>query len=81
MSNEPRDYLEMTFRSIQCFSNDGQFRPDELEELLQIALRDGKIDDNEKRVLQNIFSRLTPEELTPEMKEKMEAVRNQFKIQ
>ena len=78
MSKESRDYLEMSFRSIQCFSNDGRMLPDELGELVQIALRDGVIDDNEKRVLRNIFSRLTPAELTEEMKEKIEAIKSQI---
>ena len=64
---EPRDYLEMSFRSIECFSNDGKLDAKELGEIFDIALRDGVIDDNEKRVLKNIISRLTPEELDEAM--------------
>ena len=36
---EPRDYLEMTFRSIQCFANDGRLDVHELGALLDIAER------------------------------------------
>ena len=37
--SESRDYLEMTFRSIQCFSNDGRLDAQELKALLEIAER------------------------------------------
>jgi len=63
------DYIELTYRSITCFSNDGQLMKDELQDLLAVALRDGVVDDDEKRVLQNIFNRLTASELTAEMNE------------
>ena len=80
MSKESKDYLEMTFKSIVCFANDGKLLVSELEELLKIALRDGVVDDNEKRVLKNIFSRLTPSELTKEMQEKIDEIRSKFGI-
>ncbi len=75
MAQESRDYLEMAFRSIECFSNDGKLCVDELDKLVNIALRDGVVDENEKRVLRNIFSRLTPAELTPEMLLRIEQLR------
>jgi len=67
MTKEPRDYLEITYRSIQCFSNDGVLLVPELDELVTIALRDGVVDDNEKRVLGSIIAKLGPADLTPEM--------------
>ncbi len=75
MSN---DYLELTYQSIQCFANDGKLLPDELEELLSIALRDGVVDEDEKRVLNNIFGKLNSEELTQEMQEKISSIKNQY---
>ena len=60
---EPRDYLEMTFRSIQCFANDGRLDLHELGALLDIAERDGAIDDNEIRVLKKIIAQIKPEEI------------------
>lgn len=56
MTDENRDYLEMTFRSIDCFA-DGRLNVGELQTLIDIAQRDGVVDENEKRVLRNIFSR------------------------
>ena len=44
---ESRDYLEMSFRSIQCFSNDGKLDAFELDKIVEIAEKDGVIDQNE----------------------------------
>jgi hypothetical protein len=68
---EARDYLEMSFRSIQCFSNDGKLDAHELAKILEIAEKDGKIDNNEMRVLQNIIARIKPNEVDAAMKQKM----------
>lgn len=75
MSTESRDYLEMAFRSIQCFANDGRLLVHELQEIFDIAMRDGVVDQNEKRILQNIFARLDASELTGEMVEKISQIR------
>ena len=72
---ESRDYLELTFRSINCFANDGRLDATELGELMAIALRDGVIDDNEKRVLANIVGRLSENELDTEMTNKVAEVK------
>ncbi len=78
MAKECRDYLEMTFKSIQCFANDGKLLVDELESLVNIALRDGVVDANEKRVLAEIISRLTPSELTHGMLEKVQEIKQKY---
>lgn len=72
--SEPRDYLEMSFRSIQCFANDGRLDVQELGSLLDIAERDGVIDDNEIRVLKNIVARIKPEEIDQPMQDKIAQV-------
>ena len=71
---EPRDYLEMTFRSIQCFANDGRLAVHELGALLDIAERDGAIDDNEIRVLKKIIAQIKPEEIDQAMRDKLAEV-------
>lgn len=68
---ESRDYLEMSFRSIQCFSNDGKLDAAEFGKILKIAEKDGVIDNNEMRVLKNIISRIKPHELNDAMRVKM----------
>lgn len=72
---ESRDYLEMSFKSINCFSNDGKLDAQELGKILAIAERDGEIDQNEIRVLRNIISRIKPSEVDTAMKAKLEEIR------
>ncbi|MGH1441636.1 MAG: hypothetical protein ACRBBR_16095 [Cellvibrionaceae bacterium] len=56
--SESRDYLEMSFRSIECFTDDGRIDAIELGKLLDIAEKDGEIDQNEIRVLRGISNRV-----------------------
>lgn len=69
-----RDYLELSFRSIQCFADDGKLDAKELGELVRIAERDGVIDENEIRVLRNIISRIKPEEVDDAMKRRLSEI-------
>lgn len=69
--SESRDYLEITYKSINCFANDGKLDAGELGKLLAIAERDGVIDDNEKRVLRAIVKRVNPSEIDSEMQKKL----------
>ena len=69
---ESRDYLELSFRSIQCFANDGRLDANELGKLIEIAERDGVIDQNEIRVLRNIVAKIKPHEVDAGMKQKLQ---------
>ncbi|UTA48057.1 hypothetical protein L1F30_00615 [Simiduia sp. 21SJ11W-1] len=69
--SEPRDYLEITYKSINCFANDGKLDAGELGKLLAIAERDGVIDENEKRVLRAIVKRVNPSEIDADMQNKL----------
>ena len=77
---ESRDYLEMAFRSIQCFADDGKLLVHELESLVDIARRDGVVDGNEKRILQGIIERLNPAELTEAMQAKVAELRSELQF-
>lgn len=76
--SENRDYLEMTFHSINCFADDGTLDAKELQQILNIALKDGVMDDNEKRVLANIIGRLNDAELDGELLAKVEEIRTVY---
>lgn len=75
---ENRDYLEMSFQSINCFSDDGKLDAVELRKIFNIALRDGVVDQNEMRVLRQIIAKLKPEELNAEMLEMIESIKNEI---
>lgn len=72
---ESRDYLEMTFQSINCFADDGVIDHKELQSIFAIAMRDGVVDDNEKRVLKNIIGKIKPAELNDSMLAQLEEIR------
>lgn len=71
---EKRDYLEIAFRSIECFSNDGKLDVDELTKIVHIAERDGVIDPNEIRVLKSIIAKIKPGEIDRAMQEKLQEI-------
>ncbi len=77
-TKESRDYLEMSFKSINCFSDDGKLDAVELGNIFDIARRDGVVDENEKRVLRQIISRLNAAELDSDMLAKLEDIKNQI---
>jgi len=76
---EARDYLEMSFRSIQCFANDGRLDAAELGKIIAIAEKDGVIDQNEIRVLRNIVARIKPHEVDAVMKQKLMELSDKLK--
>ena len=51
-------HLEIALASIRCFTDDGKLDLGELNFLLGLALRDEKVDDDEKRVLGDIFKQV-----------------------
>lgn len=75
---ESRDYLEMSFQSINCFSDDGKLDAVELRKIFNIALRDGVVDQNEIRVLRQIIAKLKPGELNAEMLDMIESIKNEI---
>lgn len=66
--SESRDYLEMSFKSIEFFAQDGRLHAHELQQLYDLAMRDGKLDANEVRVLKSVIDRILPHELDDAMK-------------
>lgn len=80
MNKENRDYLEMSYRSIRCFADDVTLSLAELDSLVSIAMRDGVVDENEKRVLAAIIKRLNPGELTPAMLARIAQLRQKLEM-
>ena len=72
--SENRDYLELTFRSINCFADDGRLDSGELKKLYAIANRDGVVDENEKRVLKNIIARVSESEMDNALQETINSI-------
>lgn len=73
-----KSHHEIALSSIQCFSNDGTLDLGELNFLLGLALRDDIIDEDEKRVLRNIFSRVLQDEVQPVVWERIQEARKRY---
>ena len=60
---------------LVAFANDGVIDTGELEMMKRLALSDGKVDADECRVLEAIFSRVDPEKTKPEVMEEIQRFR------
>ena len=71
-------HLEIAYSSIRVFADDGKVDLGELNFLLGLALRDGEIDDEEKRVLRNIFKQARDTNLSPRVEGRIREVENRY---
>ena len=65
---------------LVVFANDSTIDENELHFLEKLALEDNQIDEDEKKVLKNIFERVSDEELTKKVLEEIKEFRDKYKI-
>lgn len=70
----------MVFTAKNIFADDGTIDAAELNFMLGLALRDGKIDEDEKTVLRQTFDRVKQENVSPGTWERIQEVRKQYEI-
>lgn len=75
---ESRDYLDISVHAAKCFLDDGRIDEHELQALLDIAERDGGIDANEIRVLENVIARIRPDELSEPVRERIAEIQSRL---
>ncbi len=73
-------YLELAYSSIKIFADDGTVDLGELNFLLGLALKDGEIDEDEKRVLGNIFKHAEKTKLSLAARARIREVRRKYSI-
>lgn len=73
-------HLEIAIASIRCFTDDGRLDIGELNFLLGLALRDNKIDPDEKRVLADIFAKVRSGDVDPKVWERIQQVKSRYDI-
>lgn len=78
--NKGPSHIELAYSSIAVFADDGKLDLAELNFLLGIALRDNHIDDNERAVLKSIFERLTPSEMSAQVRRRIQEVSQQHNL-
>lgn len=72
---KPHSHIEIAYSSIKVFTNDGRMDLGELNFLLGLALRDGQVDEDEKRVLRKVFSQAEQTALDPRVAERIAEAR------
>jgi hypothetical protein len=73
-------HLQIASAAMGVFANDGTLDSRELDYLLSLALKDGTVDDDEKRVLAGILDRVPRREVSPELWARIGQVRKQHGI-
>ena len=79
-SPEGSSYLELAYSSVKIFGNDGKVDMGELNFLLGLALKDGQIDDDERRVLRNIFQHAEKTDLNLAVRARIREARRKHSI-
>lgn len=72
---QAKSHIEIAFRSIAVFADDGQLDIGEINFLLGLALRDEIVDEDEKRVLGQIFAQAEKGRVPPNVQARIEEVR------
>ena len=75
-----KSHLTIAALSIRCFTDDGTLDLKELDQLLGIALLDKVIDDDERRVLRNIYFNISEGYVDKETWVKMKRIRRKYEI-
>jgi hypothetical protein len=58
-----KSHIKIALESFEYFQNDGKLDADELKKLMDIALLDNEIDDDEKTILLEVIKRIKPEDI------------------
>lgn len=73
-------HFDIALASIHLFTDDGRLDAGELDRLLELALRDGRVDDEEKRVLDSIFRQAEQAGVAPAVAERIARARQHHGI-
>jgi len=76
----PMSHHEIALSSIECFSNDGTLDLNELSFLMGLALRDDRVDDDERRVLSNIFKQVSRDDVSDVVWQRILAIKEKYEI-
>lgn len=71
---------ELAYVSLAAFADDGTLDMEEIDGLLHVALRDGKITDGEKEVLRGVFNRVLEQDVSGEVWDRIQQVRSEYGI-
>lgn len=74
------EYYNIGYASIKVFGDDGTLDIQELNFLLGLALKDNKIDENEKQALKRIFDKVVKNDVTQKVWERIQSICEKYDI-
>ena len=77
---ELQPHLSLALASVKCFTDDGTLNLSEVNYLLSLAEADGHVDDEEKRVLANIFGKVNRDSVSLKTWKRIVAIRRDLGI-
>ena len=75
-----RDFLKMAYRALDAFDDQG--RPDmaSFDDLIEIALRDGIFDGDEKRVMREVIARVDLSAISPDKQARLREIQDKYEL-
>lgn len=77
-STEYPSHLQIAQAALQVLADDGILDLPEVDYLLALAMRDGAVDPDERRVLRRIFDEIPLHAIAPEARERLREIRRDF---
>lgn len=77
---QAKSHIEIAFQSIPVFADDGQLDIGEINFLLGLALRDQTVDEDERRVLGQIFAQAEKGHVPANVQARIDEVREKHDI-
>jgi len=78
--SETNSHGEIAMAATRCFADDGTIDLGELNLLLGLALRDNEIDEDERRVLGDVISRLSEATVTPIVWQRIQEIERKHNV-
>lgn len=75
-----KSHLKLALESVKCFTDDGTLDMGEINYLLGLAMADGIIDDDEKRVLSNILREVDEKSVSRKVWERITEIKKKHNI-
>ena len=77
---EEEDWRQLQRFLLEKVANDGKLDMDEVEGALALALRDGVIDEHERRMLHRLLDLVPPEHLSADAQARLQQIRDSYSL-
>lgn len=74
------DAIKLAYLALAVFAEDDTLDAKGLDALLNVAMHDGVIDDEEKRILANVFNRIDEAHVESDVWNRIQSIRRQHAV-